>query len=161
MRSITKTAAILFAYFCDSTNRVIAFLLTPLAMLISCFGKMDWRTRKNNAIKESLKVGVHITPLLTWCLLTLSIMAFWGGILEKRIFFDDHTKVANGSIILLVITILPIVVWWIRNKDFISDVENNLHLGENHKTFWVVASLLFFLLQLAMPFVMLWFIAIL
>ena len=83
-------------------------------------------------------------------------MIFWATILERFFFFEDHLKVANGTMILLGISLLPIVIWWIRNKEFILDVKNNLRIGEKNKMLYSATSIIFFLLQLTMPFVMLW-----
>ena len=157
MKYLTKIAAILFAYFCESTARFLTFIFIPLgALLHCCFGGEGWRERRDRSLKGVVEVGAHITPPLTWMCLTISIMVFWGKILERFIFFEDHTKVANATIVLLGITILPFVIWWIRNRDFITDVNNNLRLGEDKRQLYTITSLLFFLLQISMPFIMLW-----
>ena len=157
MNPLTKIAGILFAYFCDSITRIMAFIFTPWTIFLHyCFGGADWRVRRSWILRDVVKVIANITPPVTWSILTVSIMVFWGKILEENFFFDDHTKVANGTMILLGISLLPIVIWWLRNKEFILDVKNNLRIGEKNKMLYSATSIIFFLLQLTMPFVMLW-----
>jgi hypothetical protein len=156
MKYLTKIAAILFAYFCDSTTRFFMFVFTPLGMLLHwCFGGEDWRVRRNRGINDVVEIGARITPLLTWMCLTITILVFWAKILEKYFFFEDHVKVANGSMILLGVTILPFIIWWIRNKDFILDVKNNILLGKENRILFTLTSFFFFLLQISMPFIVL------
>lgn len=157
MRPLTKIAGILFAYFCESTARFLTFIFIPFGMFLHhCFGGESWRERRTRSLKDLVEVGAHITPPLTWMCLTISIMIFWATILERFFFFEDHLKVANGSMVLSGVTIMPFVIWWIRNKEFILDVKNNLRIGEKNKMLYATTSIIFFLLQLTMPFVMLW-----
>ena len=159
MKYYTKIAGVLFAYFCDITIRIGAFSCTPLFIFLHyCFGRKGWRERRDQILRDKDVVNViaHITPPLTWMCLTLSIMVFWAKVLERLIFFEDHVKVANGSMVLLGVSILPFVIWWIRNKEFILDVKNNLRIGKKNKILYATTSIIFFLLQLTMPFVMLW-----
>ena len=157
MKKITRTLAMLFAYFCLSSSQMLSVAIIPLYMLISSFDRrMDWRERRKYSISKATKAGANITPPLTWGFLTISISIFWLKILDKYIYFGNRVKVANGSMILLVITLLPFIIWWIRNEDVVRDLDNNLMMGKNHKLLLSVLSQLFYLLQLALPFVMLW-----
>lgn len=156
MKFLTKIAAILFAYFCDSTTRFFMFVFTPLGMLLHwCFGGEDWHVRRNRGINDVVEIGARITPPLTWMCLTITIMVFWAKILEKYFFFEDHEKVANGTMILLGVTILPFIIWWIRNRDFILDIKNNLRLGKENRILFTLSSFFFFLLQISMLFLVL------
>lgn len=156
MKYLTKIAAILFAYFCESTARFLTFIFIPLgALLHCCFGGEGWRARRDRSIKDVVEIEAQITPPLTWMCLTISIMVFWATILEKYFFYDNHVKVANGTMILLGVTILPFVIWWIRNKDYVLDVKNNIRLGEKKRFLFASASIMFFLLQLSSPFLIL------
>lgn len=156
MKNLTIISGILFAYFCESSARILVFLFTPLCVFMHyCFGGEGWRERRDRSLRDTMEVGTHITPPLTWICLTISIMVFWAKILERFFFFEDHLKVANGTMILLAITILPFIIWWIRNKKFITDVNSNLRLGKKNRRLLVLASHVFFLLQLSMPFIVL------
>ena len=156
MKYLTKIAAILFAYFCYCATRFFVFAFTPLGMFFHwCFGGDGWRARRDRSIKDVVEIGAQITPPLTWMCLTISIMVFWSTILEKYFFYDNHVKVANGTMILLGVTILPFVIWWIRNKDYVLDVKNNLRLGEKKRFLFASASIVFFSLQLSSPFLIL------
>ena len=157
MKKITKIFAIMFAYFWPSSSQILSVAFIPLYMLVSSFdSRIDWHERRLISFRVTEKVEEDIMPLLTWIYLTVSIMIFWLKILDKYVYIGERTKVANGSTILLVITLLPFVIWWIRNEDIVRDLDSNLRMGENHRLLWSVLSQLFYLLQLAMPFVMLW-----
>ena len=142
----------MFAYFCDSITQIEAFILAPLAMFIHfCFGGADWKTRRDRSHGDVVKVIANITPPLSWICLTICIMLFWGKVFEGYFFFDDHKKVANGMLILSGITILPIIIWWMRNKGIITDVKNNLIIGKKYGTVYRIVSLLIFILHIVMP----------
>ena len=160
MKYYTKIAGVLFAYFCDVTIRFGAFSLTPLFIFLHyCFGGKSWQERREQILrnKDNVNVISHITPPLTWMCLTLSIMVFWAKVLERFVFFENHVQVANGTMLLLGVSILPFVIWWIRNRKFIMDVKNNLRLGENNKVLYTLASIYFFSMQITAPFVVLLF----
>lgn len=157
---LTKNAGILYAYFCYSATQIITFIFTPLGMLLHyCFGgdRDSWRERKDRSLKVGFDVTANRTPIMTWMCLTITLIIFWAKILERFVFLEDHKKVAYVSMILLAVTILPFVVWWVNNRDFIKDVKNNLRLGENNRILYTSISILFFILQLAAPFIVLCF----
>lgn len=154
MKYLTKIAGVLFAYFCKNTAHFLVFIFTPLYY---CLGGEVWREKRDRGLQDVFEVGSKITPPLTWICLTFSIMVFWAKILERYFFFENHVKVANGTLILFGVSILPFVIWWIRNREFIMDVENNIRLGEKRKVLYTLAAISFFLIQIAAPFVVLCF----
>lgn len=154
MRHLTKIAGVLFAYFCITSAHFLVFIFTPL---FYCFGGEGWREKRDHGLKDVVKVGAKITPPLTWMCLTISIMVFWATILERYFFFEDHERVANWTLLLSGVTLLPFVLWWLRNRGSIMDVKTNLRLGEKNRILYSSLSLVIFFLQLLMPFVALWF----
>ena len=155
MKFITKIAAVLFAYFCNSITYIFSIVLIPWCILIHlCLGGAEWRTRRSYILNNAIAIA-HITPPLTWLCVGLSIMVFWGKILSRYFLIEDNEKIANVSIILSIATILPIVIWWVSNQKSIMDLKINLRVGERHRILWSILSLLFFILQLSMPFIML------
>ena len=154
MKRLAKIAGILFAYFCKTSAYFLVSIFTPIHY---CFGGEGWREKRGRGIKDVVKVGAKITPPLTWMCLTISIMVFWAKILERYFFFEDHERVANWTLVLSGVTLLPFVLWWLRNRVSIMDVETNLRLGEKNRILYSLLSLVFFLLQLFIPFVALWF----
>lgn len=160
MKILTKQAGILYAYFCESTTRLITFIFTPLGMFFHyCLGgdRDSWRERRKRSLKVVLPVIANRTPIMTWVCLSITLIFFWAKILEKYVFFEDHKKVSYGSMMLFAVSILPFVVWWINNRDFIKDVKNNLCLGEKNRILYTLTALLFFILQIVAPFLVLCF----
>ena len=160
MKHLSKIAAILYAYFCDSATRLITFIFASLGMFFHyCFGGdwESWRERRKRSLKVVLPVMANRTPIMTWVCLSITLILFWAKILEKYVFFEDHKKVSYGSMMLFAVSILPFVVWWINNRDFIKDVKNNLCIGEKNRILYTLTALLFFILQLFAPFIVLSF----
>ena len=149
----TQCMVVLFAYFCKTTAHFL-FFFTPLYY---CLGREEWREKRDRGLKDVVNIGAKITPLLTWMCLTISVIVFWAKILERYFFFENHVKVANGTMILLGVSILPFVIWWIRNKELIMDVDNNLRLGKENRVLYSLSSIVLFLMPLLAPFAVLWF----
>lgn len=153
---ITGIIHILFVLFCETASRIFTFIFTPGCMIIHhLFGGDDWRTRRNHFAEKLPLTLSETTPRLLWLFFVLSVLIFWAGILENHVFYGNHVKVANGMLILSSITLAPVVIWWVRNRKTITDIRYTIHMNHNQKKVYSIISVLLFLLQLFMPFLLL------
>ena len=150
MKYLTKIAGILFAYSCEGSARFCYFVFTPLGL---CFGGKKWREQKERNIKRIAESGARRTAISAWLCLIITLMVLYAKILERFVYKGDSIKVANGTIVISGITILPFVIWWIRNRDSIMNVQHNLLLGENNKAFYYLTSIIISLFLISAPFI--------